>query len=219
MRAHHALAWILLGRVHRPHRLELQMMRRWRRLDEPGLEVLNLRVTGDGVEVRSSVVYGGEEPFGLRYVWTLDDAWRTRSLCLDVRGDEDSSLMLERAGPASWRLNGQLRPDLEGCDEVDVSATPFCNSLAIRHLEHRSGELVTVYVDVPKLSATPSRQRYEALGASRWRYLDLGVVAGFEALLDLDEDGLVCRYEGLFEALGGVSASINRASRSASRLP
>lgn len=92
------------------------------------------------------------------------------------------------------RLEGQLRPDLEGCDEIDVSATPFCNSLAIRRLEHRSGELTTVYVDPPKLIATPSRQRYEALSARRWRYVDLGVATGFEAVLDLDEDGLVRRF-------------------------
>lgn len=52
----------------RPPAVEFLMIRRWRRLDEPGLGVLRLHVTGDGVQVKSSIVYAGEEPFGLRYV-------------------------------------------------------------------------------------------------------------------------------------------------------
>ena len=44
-----------------------------------------------------------------------------------------------------------------------------------------------------------SRQRYDRVGPNRVRFVDLGVAAGFEADLDLDDDGLVLRYEGLFE--------------------
>lgn len=32
----------------------------------------------------------------------------------------------------------------------------------------------------------------------RWRYVDLGVVAGFKAVLDFDADSVVESYEGLF---------------------
>jgi hypothetical protein len=180
---------------------EALMIKRWRRLDELGLEVLRLTTTSNGVEVRSSIIHAGKVPFCLRYEWVLDDAWRTREICLHMRGDEDRSLTIERAGTASWRVDGKRTSGLDECDEIDVSATPFCNALAVRRLEHRSGELTTVYVDVPSFSVTPSRQRYELLGPRRWRYVDLGVAAGFEAVLDLDSDGLVSRYEGLFEAL------------------
>jgi uncharacterized protein len=177
------------------------MIKRWRRLDEWGLEVLRLKTGTEGVEVRSSVLHAGQQPFDLRYEWMLDETWRTRALSLHLRTDDDRSMTIERAGPAAWRIDATRRADLDGCDEIDVSATPFCNSLAIRHLQRRSGELTTAYVDVPAFSVTPSRQRYERLGPDRWRYVDLGAVAGFQAVLDLDKDGLVHRYEGLFEAL------------------
>jgi uncharacterized protein len=177
------------------------MIKRWRRLDEPGLEVLRIEMRSDGVEVKSSVIHAGKQPFGLLYEWASDDAWRTRAVSLHLRGKDDRSMMIERSGMASWRIDGTRRSDLDGCDEIDVSATPFCNSLAIRRLEQRSGELTTVYVDVPAFSVVPSRQRYEQLGSRQWRYVDLSVAAGFQAVLDLDEDGLVSRYEGLFEAL------------------
>ena len=57
------------------------------------------------------------------------------------------------------------------------------------------------WINAADLSTTPSRQRYEKLDARNWRYIDLGVARGFEAGLHLDSDGMVERYEGLFEAL------------------
>ncbi len=85
---------------------------------------------------------------------------------------------------------------------MDVSATPLCNALAIRRLEETGGEFTALYVLAPALTVEPSRQRYEPLGSGRWRYVDLGAAKGFEAVLELDSDGLVRTYERLFEAIG-----------------
>jgi uncharacterized protein len=177
------------------------MIRRWRRLDEPGLEVMRLEITAQGIEVRSILVHAGTPSFGLHYKWSLDPGWRTRMLELHLRAKEERTMIIERTGAASWRIDGQERSALDGCDEVDISATPFCNGLAVRRLEQRMGELTALYVDVPEFSASPSRQRYENLGGGRWHYLDLGAAAGFEAVIELDPDGLVRSYQGLFEAM------------------
>lgn len=83
---------------------------------------------------------------------------------------------------------------------IDLSATPFCNTLAMRWLQG-SGELTTLYVDLPSLQLLPSRQRYTALGNNRWRYTDLGIANGFEADLEVNDDRLVVTYEGLFKTL------------------
>ena len=45
------------------------------------------------------------------------------------------------------------------------------------------------------MTVTRSRQRYDRLGPARLRYVDLGVSAGFE----VDERGIVLRYQHLFE--------------------
>lgn len=177
------------------------MIRRWRRLDEPGLEVCRLRPVHDGVLVTASLVHAGAAPFGLDYRWQLDGSWRTRSLHIDLAAEAVRSLSIERAGDTAWRVDGVARPDLDGCAELDLSATPFCNTLAIRMMAGRSGALTVAYVAAPELTVTPSRQRYEAIGPDRWRYVDLGVAKGFEALIAVDGDGLVSGYEGLFEAL------------------
>ena len=176
------------------------MFRRWRRIDQPGLELARIEVEKHGVVVASTLVDGGEKPFSLRYVWTLDPNWRTRTLRIEHMNGGDRWLTIERTGPASWRVDNRPAPHLDGCEELDLSATPFCNALAIRRLKG-DGELVAAYIDAGSLSVTPSRQRYERIDARNWRYTDLGVADGFTAALQLDQDGMVERYEGLFEAL------------------
>ena len=136
----------------------------------------------------------------LTYDWLLDQDWRTRQLELRVSSPIERETMKIQRTPDGWLVDGRERRDLSSCDEIDLSATPFCNSLAMRRLQG-SGELTALYVNVPSLQLSPSRQRYEALEAYRWRYIDLGVAEGFEAELKIDQDGFVIDYEGLFEAL------------------
>lgn len=177
------------------------MLRCWRRLDQPGLELARIEPAPDGLSVTSSVIDGGSEPFSLRYTWSLDPDWRTRSLRIDWSNEHDRTLTIEREGDADWKIDGEPAPHLSGCIEVDLSATPFCNGLAIRRLG-KSGDLRAAWINAADLSIVSSRQSYEKLDARNWRYTDMGVARGFEAGLHLDADGLVERYEGLFEALG-----------------
>jgi hypothetical protein len=177
-----------------------QILRRWRRVDEPGLELLALSRSPSGLGVRSTLIHAGAKSFGLRYRWELDPSWRTRTLHIERTDAIEKSLTIERTGDTSWRVDGEARPDLSGCHEVDLSATPFCNALAIRRLGAAGGELLALFVEASVLTCQPSRQSYEPVGPRAWLYLDKGVADGFTALLDLDEEGLVAKYEHLFEA-------------------
>lgn len=176
------------------------VIRRWRRVDTPGIELMTLSHNPSGLSVRSTLIHAGEESYGLRYRWDLDTSWRTRSLRIERTDAPDKSLLVERMGETTWRVDGAMRSDLAGCHEVDLSATPFCNGLAIRRMNEFDGELLALFIDAPALTCQPSRQRYERLGPRTWQYIDKGVSDGFTARLDLDEEGLVATYEHLFEA-------------------
>ena len=178
-----------------------QILRRWRRVDEPSLELMALSRSPSGISVRSTLIHAGKDCFGLRYRWELDPSWRTRTLRIERTDAVEKSLAIERTGDTDWRVDGEARPDLAGCHEIDVSATPVCNSLAIRRMKEVDGELLALFVEASILTLTcqPSRQRYERLGPRTWQYIDKGVSAGFTARLDLDEQGLVAKYEHLFE--------------------
>lgn len=179
----------------------LAMFRRWKRLDFPGFETMHLVAEGDGVRARSLIIDNSDEPFAAALNWRLDAKWQSRSLLLrlvDASGERE--VRIERAGGETWRVDGVARQEFDGCAEIDVSATPFCNGLALKRLKHAPGELTALYVPLPSLELQPSRQRYERAG-EHWRYVDLGAAKGFTAVLEFDVDGIVRRYEGLFEAL------------------
>ena len=174
----------------------------WRRIDVAGLELLELTRRADGVSVRSSLICVEDGPFRLEHEWVLTPDWRAISLRVrrsDANGGR--SARLERDGEG-WRVDGEWRPDLDGAEEPDLSVTPFCNTLVMRRVPAVEGGSMTVdvaYVDGADLSVARSRQRYDYRAPGLYRYIDLGLSAGFEADLSVDEDQLVMSYDGLFE--------------------
>jgi hypothetical protein len=182
---------------------------RWRRIDGASLEVMRLLAGADSVRARGAVVVATKDPFFADYDWLLDASWRTRTLSITLRQQRSRTLTIERATGGVWRINGATEPALDECEEVDLSLTPFCNTLALHRLDLAPGgvgELVTLYVEFPALSLVPSRQRYERLAVERFRYTDLGAHHGFEAQLVVDADGLVRTYEGLFALIDADTA-------------
>lgn len=171
----------------------------WRRIDFAGQEILHLTKSETGIEARATIIDAGEGQFSLQALWQLDPQWRSRSLDLTQHAASGVSTLRIERGQRGWLVDDKPRPDLADCLEIDVSATPFCNGLALHNLGHKPSELTALYVDASDLSVQPSRQRYERLGARKWRYVDLGVATGFTAVLDFDEDGIVTNYEGLFQ--------------------
>ena len=99
-------------------------------------------------------------------------------------------------------MDGKLRADLEGAQEPDLSVTPFCNTFPIRRTPEHAGaslQLDTAFIDGAEMTVARSSQRYDRQGPGRVRYVDLGLSLGFEADLAVDAQGLVLKYEHLFE--------------------
>jgi uncharacterized protein len=87
---------------------------------------------------------------------------------------------------------------------VDISATPFTNTLPIRRMELLPGqayELTVAYIAVPEMETKPVRQRYTCLEVrpygKLYRYESLS--SGYTTELWVDNDGLVIDYPGVFK--------------------
>ncbi len=75
------------------------MFRRWRCIDEPGLELVRIDIEKRGVTASSTLVDGGgNHPFSPRYIWTLTPQWRTRTLRIEHMNGDDRWLAIERVG-------------------------------------------------------------------------------------------------------------------------
>jgi hypothetical protein len=166
---------------------------------EDGLEHLDIRRHGSGT-VASGIIVGADEDscYGLTYDLVVDEAWRVREARL--RTTAGHALHLESDGQGAWHADSQPRPDLEGCIDIDIEATPLTNTLPIRRLSlgrGRSAAIDVAYIRVPSLAVEVGRQRYTALEpGSLYRFESLD--SGFRADLPVDHEGFVMNYPRLF---------------------
>lgn len=183
----------------------------WRRTDVIGLERLELVRSTGGIDASATVLGLEGGGFELAHRWRLSSEWRVQSVEIDRRGAGGPvRLTVERQGDG-WLVDGVRRADLDGAEEPDLSVTPFCNTFPIRRLGTPAAsvrELDVCFIDADTMSVTRARQRYERIDAHRVRYRSVdGASAGFTAELEVDDDGLVRRYEHLFERVEPTDSS------------
>ncbi len=184
----------------------------WIPWEEPGLEHLHLIHNNDSI-IADSVIIGvyQQVPFRAQYVIRCDSSWRLRSVQLSLLSHSPQEIHLSTDGKGTWtNETGEVISALSGCLDVDISATPFTNTLPIRRLALRTGTSSTlnmVYILLPQLQVAVVEQRYTCLevtsNRSHYRYESLkNGVSWYTAELPVDDAGLVLDYPGLFRRAG-----------------
>jgi hypothetical protein len=177
---------------------------RWATEQGGGLEHVELEAGEAGVTAEGVLIGpAGGRLFACSYLLRCDEQWRVRSLDVHVAGKGRVSLRADGAG--NWsEADGTPLPALQGCMDVDLSGSPFTNTLPIRRLGdalQARQEIRVAYVDLPKLDVQPVAQAYTRVTPERVRFESLS--RPFAADLDVDGEGLVLRYEGLFTRVAG----------------
>ena len=178
----------------------------WTSLQQIGLEQLHLVENERGV-VADGLVLGIEHatPFRLWYQVRTDSNWNVRECLLQVGGEQGQSVHLYTDGQGHWTDGaGVACSALDGCLDLDISSTPFTNTLPIRRLALTAGEsvdLLVAYVTVPTLGVRPVRQHYTCLSrtASSGIYRYEGVESNTTFDLLVDAQGLVVDYPGIWK--------------------
>ena len=169
---------------------------RWRDATGAGLEHCRVQRRGGEVEIESLVI--APEGFAARYRIDGDAGWRVREAEIELLGTGEW-LVLRSDGAGRWTADDVPVPDLDGAFDIDISMTPFTNTLPIRRLGlavGASAEIEVAYIDMPSLALTRRPQRYSRLAKRLWRFETLDM--DFAAEITVDGDGLVVAYPGLF---------------------
>jgi uncharacterized protein len=188
----------------------------WEALDWPGLEHVVVSADAAGLRADGQLVLGPPVgPARVTYQLNCDASWRVTRLTISTaRAGGSRTLTLSADPDGHWLADGQPRPDLDGCIDVDISLTPMTNTLPIRRLTWAPGipqDFDVAYVSAPDLTVRRASQRYTLLspGASddtaTYRYES----GSFRADLTLDGDGFVSDYPGLWRQIwpaAGVAA-------------
>lgn len=167
----------------------------WYGVENSSVERLNF-TDGEQICIRSTVDTGDED---YHYEMTLNGGWVFLALAASTRGGRTLRL---RRGDA-WYVDGQLRRDLAGAIDIDLSFSPFTNTLPIRRLNlpvGASAEIITAYVEAPSLRVSPDPQRYTRVADDAYLYESLD--SDFSRRVTVDADGFVLDYPGLFRSSG-----------------
>lgn len=173
----------------------------WENQQDYGCELLKLTSSEDGVTAKGTVInQGNQGSYVITYQIDLDRHWSTKRL--HIVHDEGGSLEIFSDGKGKWfnQSNEEL-DELMGAMDVDVSITPFTNTLPINRLNweiNQSRDFEMVYISLPSLHMQKVTQSYTFVNQKDdvriFRYQS----RGFEAYVSVDEEGIVKDYPGLF---------------------
>lgn len=175
----------------------------WRVLDEPGHESARLARTADGWRLRGTAVLSHEgRPCRLDYEVTCDAAWRSTGARVEGWiADETVDCTVAAGADGLWTINGTEAPEVAGCVDVDLNFSPSTNLLPIRWLDlavAQEAEVRAAWLRIPTFRLEPLEQRYIRTAERSYRYESAG--GSFVRDLEVDEEGMVTRYPGLWEA-------------------
>ncbi|MFN2604156.1 MAG: putative glycolipid-binding domain-containing protein [Gemmatimonadaceae bacterium] len=173
----------------------------WRRLDIPGHDEAELNSSEDGSVLSGSAnfVSNGQD---CRFDYRIDCGpdWQTsRCTISGFVGSDSVSMAIERDRAGRWTVDRIDRPDLAGCEDIDLSFTPATNLLPVRRLDLVVGERAEVraaWVRFPELDVQILDQVYTRLDANRFLYQSGD--STFERILTVDQWGFVTEYPGLW---------------------
>lgn len=180
----------------------------WQALEEPRLEHLHLREFADRIVADGALVGVVDgQPLRLRYSVQCDRDYRFQTCRLRLTQPWVGELELVLKPDGAWVMPSGLAIDgLAGSREIDISASPWTNTLPIRRLALQPdapAEIEVAYITIPELSVRQDRQRYTLLSTASDRriYRFESLASGFTADILVDQDGLVLDYPGLFRSV------------------
>ncbi|HKV54515.1 MAG TPA: putative glycolipid-binding domain-containing protein [Candidatus Binataceae bacterium] len=184
--------------------MDRRIIARWQDWSGKGVEHTVVTYSQKSNSADGVVIGASEgEHFAVRYQIRCDGSWTLEHACIQIVG-ETRKVEFVSDGHGKWTdASGNPLRTLDGAIDIDLSVSPFTNTLPIRRLQLAKGssaEIRAVYVHFPDLAIASDPQRYTCLEPlRRYRYESLD--SDFVREIEVDRDGLVVTYPGLFKRL------------------
>ncbi|WP_408009336.1 putative glycolipid-binding domain-containing protein [Pseudalkalibacillus sp. A8] len=173
----------------------------WENLVHFGCEYVQTKIRGNELFVESTLIYiENGQPLKVVYRLTLDQ-WKTKKATIEV--SDHSFIEINGDGDGIWF--DQYRrwiPELDGTIDIDISATPFSNSLPINRLDwevNQMREFEMVYIAIPSLQMKKVPQRYTFVEQKNNVQVFQYESPTYQSLISVDDKGIVLEYPGLFK--------------------
>ncbi|WP_312993126.1 putative glycolipid-binding domain-containing protein [Chryseobacterium flavum] len=144
--------------------------------------------------------------YSVQYHLVIDRDWLIQKFIIE---SEVNGIYNELKGEkiqGEWKINSNINPDFKDFKFIDISLTPFTNTLPVNHLkmsQNDSREIKVIYIDVLNCQVKPAAQQYTRTASHEYLYEN--IQTAFKAGILIDDMGLVIHYPGLFEKISEVN--------------
>jgi hypothetical protein len=174
----------------------------WRGIYLPGHEASRFFQRDNNWHLEGTAVFSHKgEPCRLTYRVLCDAQWHTVSGQVSGwLGNETVQYDISVDADLNWLLNGNERPAVAGCIDLDLNFSPSTNLLPIRRLNLSVGqeaEVKAAWLRFPSFELERLSQTYRRTRKLTYRYES---TTGFAADLEVNTEGFVTNYPGLWQA-------------------
>lgn len=177
----------------------------WEGLHYDTEEHCNINYLDGAIIVRSELEgWALTIPVYAEYILRLDLNWNVLELDINFTvGEASYAYLLFRDAEGQWSdAEGKPYPEFSGCRYIDISLTPFTNTLPVKGMQWDDGqrtEVTVLYIDVLANQLRKDTQHYTRLNEGAYTFENAN--GNFTANITVDEDGFVTQYPNLFEML------------------
>lgn len=138
---------------------------------------------------------------GVRYKIIMDLSWKVLQVSIEMLSSPGLSFQLIRGLGNSWfNESGRELKALQGAEEIDISLTPFTNTIVMRKMSFQHTKTVQVIlISIPELCFKVVDQKYTIMDRETVKYENFST--NFSSLLNVDDLGFVVNYPGMFNSL------------------
>ncbi|AZI24004.1 hypothetical protein EA772_01090 [Pedobacter sp. G11] len=175
----------------------------WKGIYYKALEYFQLSETHQNFTVKSRIIGTFEDKFyWVDYSLVIAKDWTLTNFKIEFEVNNNKKRILGEKINSDWSINGEIKPQFRNFDFIDISLTPFTNTLPINHLHfsaHQKKTVKVMYVDIFNGSIEAVKQKYSKNSDLNYHYEN--IPKNFEADLNVDDSGFVNLYPTLFERI------------------
>jgi hypothetical protein len=157
--------------------------------------------SADEYRVKSLIIGAVKDvPVQVSYELIIDHNWYITSVAIEVEAEKRFNFFMERNNGKWYDQQGKYYPDLDNATDIDISLTPFTNTLPIKRLklmEGKTAAITVVYFDLLNDTFIPMKQHYTNMGNYLYKYENIHT--GFTSVIQTNEEGLVVDYPGIWQ--------------------
>ena len=173
----------------------------WKGIIYNSIENCKVKKEGDYLFVDSKIVGTFEtKSYSIDYTLKINLNWEIQSFEIYTHVDTLKSIIQGNKIDSTWEINKELRNEFSNIDFIDISLSPFTNTLPINNLNIGIGDETTIkviYLNILENKIEVLQQKYIRIAECKYKFEN--IPNDFEAEIEVDEYGFVMYYPELFK--------------------